>query len=149
HNGQEEDELDRKLQTTELAKIMKESKNPLLFLGYVVTTPHQGNYHILIDEGNVKDIDPTDHDRWCEYIAYRGVKRLGYARVSHGGITDTEIQLGKFQVLDKYDSVNWGTNDTSINESDVPHDSRFPPIFKGAGVRGHRYHVFNEPRYFN
>jgi hypothetical protein len=25
---------------------------------------------------------------------------------------------------------------------------RFPAIFKGQGVRGHRYHVFDEPRYF-
>src|SRR6185312_13733147 len=94
HNGQEEDVLDRELQTKELARIMRESANPFVFLGYVVTKPLKGNYHILMKGGNVNDIDPSDDDRWCEYVAYRGLRRTGYARVSHGGITDTEIQIG-------------------------------------------------------
>ena len=25
---------------------------------------------------------------------------------------------------------------------------RFPMLFRGEGVRGHRYHVFDEPRYY-
>jgi hypothetical protein len=37
---QEEDALDRELQSTELARIMAATPNPVIFLGYVVTTPH-------------------------------------------------------------------------------------------------------------
>jgi hypothetical protein len=89
--GQEEDPEDRRLQTTELSRIMRESPRPFVFLGYVVTKPHEGNYHILIDDANMNDIEPDDHDRWCEYIAFRGVNRVGYARISRGTITDTEV----------------------------------------------------------
>ncbi|KAK9763734.1 Protein cwh43 [Basidiobolus ranarum] len=147
HNGQEEDPVDRKLQTTEIARIMRESPNPFVFLGYVVTKPHMGNYHILMDDGNVNDIDPTDDDRWCEYVAFRGVKRLGYARISHGGITDTEIQSGKFQIVDEAELPK--DIYRRIPESQVPVSQRYPPQFYGEGVRKHRYHVFDEPRYFN
>ncbi|CAB4403883.1 unnamed protein product [Rhizophagus irregularis] len=148
HNGQEEDELDRKLQTTELARIMRESKNPFVFLGYVVTVPGEKIYSMLINDGNVHDIDKTDYDRWCEYIAYRGVKRIGYARVSHGRITDTEIQLGKFQIVENYNPETWKASDNQIQESEVNERLRFPKQFKGEGVRGHKYHVFDEPRYY-
>jgi hypothetical protein len=89
--GQEEDPEDRRLQTTELSRIMRESPRPFVFLGYVVTKPHEGNYHILINDANMNDIEPDDHDRWCEYIAFRGVNRVGYARISRGTITDTEV----------------------------------------------------------
>ena len=87
HNGQEEDLLDRELQTDTLAQIMSNSQNPFIFLGYVVTKPHHDIYNRLSQGGNVRDIEPSDHDRWCEYVMYRGLKRVGYARVSHGGIT--------------------------------------------------------------
>ena len=70
---------------------MRESPRPFVFLGYVVTKPHEGNYHILIDDANMNDIEPGDHDRWCEYIAFRGVNRVAYARISRGTITDTEV----------------------------------------------------------
>ncbi|CAG8441017.1 12755_t:CDS:10 [Acaulospora colombiana] len=133
HNGQEEDVEDRKLQTTELARIMRESQNPFVFLGYVVTKPFEGNYFILMDDGNVNDIDKTDYDRWCEYIAYRGIKKVGYARVSHGRITDTELQVGKFQVLDGYDRSNWKAVDNRIQENEVIPELRFTPIFRGEG----------------
>jgi len=43
----------------------------------------------------MKDIDPTDWDRWCEYILYKKLRRTGYARVSRGTITDTEIQVSR------------------------------------------------------
>jgi hypothetical protein len=70
---------------------MRESPRPFVFLGYVVTKPHEGNYHILMDDSHMNDIEPADHDRWCQYIAFRGVNRVGYARISRGTITDTEV----------------------------------------------------------
>lgn len=32
-----------------------------------------------------------------------------------------------------------------IPEEMVPVGRRFPALFRGEGVRGHRYHVFDEP----
>ncbi|KAK3813176.1 MAG: calcofluor white hypersensitive protein [Benniella sp.] len=160
HNGQEEDLLDRQLQTTELGRIMRESDNPFLFLGYVVTRPGQGNeiYELLMNGGHVHDVEVSDWDRWCQYLAFRGVKRTGYARVSHGGITDTEIQVGKYQLLENH-PTSWDRTQSleafrkqetyaQISEDKVPEGMRFPSMFHGEGVRRHRYHVFNRPYYY-
>ena len=66
----EETPLDRELQATELARLMNESyPNPVIFLGYVVTTPHASRpapYEIMVTDGRVHDIDEDDADRWCE-----------------------------------------------------------------------------------
>ncbi|KAI8342279.1 Frag1/DRAM/Sfk1 family-domain-containing protein [Chlamydoabsidia padenii] len=149
HNGQEEDPVDRELQTTELARIMRTSPNPFVFLGYVVTKPHEYLYNLLFDGGDMNDIDTTDDwDRWCEYVGYRGLRRVGYARISHGKITDTEIQSGKFQVVDDPKQY-WKASYDQVPESSIPPELRYPQMFHGNGVRGHRYHVFNEPRYYN
>ncbi|KAK2779866.1 hypothetical protein FQN52_002346 [Onygenales sp. PD_12] len=144
HSGQEEDPEDRRLQSEYLSKVMGDSPRPLILLSYLVTKPLEGNYNTYVSEANgMKDIDPTDWDRWCEYILYRGIRRTGYARVSRGTITDTEIQVGKFVV-----GQPEGSN-TRISEDHVPAGLRFPALFRGQGVRGHRYHVFDEPRYFD
>ncbi|KAI8387975.1 Frag1/DRAM/Sfk1 family-domain-containing protein [Radiomyces spectabilis] len=147
HNGQEEDPEDRRLQTTELARIMSTSPNPFVFLGYVVTKPQQPLYYLLFDGGDMNDIDPSDWDRWCQYIGYRGLRRVGYARVSHGKITDTEIQTGKFQVVQDPQKF-WKASYERLDESQIDPALRYPSMFRGQGVRGHRYHVFNEPRYY-
>ncbi|KAG0203146.1 hypothetical protein BGX28_004494 [Mortierella sp. GBA30] len=160
HNGQEEDLLDRRLQTTELGRIMRESDNPFLFLGYVVTEPGKGNeiYELLMDGGHVHDVEVSDSDRWCQYLAFRGVKRTGYARVSHGGITDTEIQVGKYQLLEDH-PTSWDRSQSiedfkkeesyaQISEHQVPEGMRFPSMFYGQGVRKHRFHVFDRPLYY-
>lgn len=97
HSGQEEDVEDRRLQSEYLAKLMRESPRPSILLSYLVTKPHEGNYHTFVGEkSGMRDIDPSDGDRWCEYILYKGLKRTGYARVSRGTITDTEIQVRSF-----------------------------------------------------
>ncbi|KAH7048632.1 Frag1/DRAM/Sfk1 family-domain-containing protein [Linnemannia elongata] len=161
HNGQEEDLRDRQLQTTELGRIMSESNNPFLFLGYVVTKPGQGEeiYELLMDGGRMHDIEPKDWDRWCEYLAFRGLKRTGYARISHGGITDTEIQVGKYVVpeetrasgehrripLEEFRKLEAYKQ---IEEEQVPVGLRYPAMFYGEGVRGHRFHVFDRPYYY-
>lgn len=48
--------------------------------------------------------------------------------------------MGKFIVGEPESS------DEIISEDEVPAGYRFPEMFKGEGVRGHAYHVFDEPR---
>ena len=94
HSGQEEDPEDRRQQSEYLAKLMRESPRPAILLSYLVIKPLEGNYNTYVGEkSGMKDIDATDWDRWCEYILYKGIKRMGYARVSRSTITDTEIQV--------------------------------------------------------
>ncbi|EFQ97553.1 calcofluor white hypersensitive protein [Nannizzia gypsea CBS 118893] len=144
HSGQEEDPEDRRLQSEYLSKLMGSSNRPMVLLSYLVTKPLEGNYNTYVSEqSGMKDIDPTDWDRWCEYILYKNIRKVGYARVSRGTITDTELQVGKFAV-----GQPEGKGER-ISEDQVPAGMRFPAMFRGAGVRGHRYHVFDEPRYYN
>ncbi|EDN08954.1 predicted protein [Histoplasma mississippiense (nom. inval.)] len=132
HSGQEEDPEDRRLQSEYLSKLMGDSPRPLILLSYLVTKPLEGNYNTYVSEASrMRDIDPSDWDRWCEYILYKGIKRTGYARV------------GKFLVGQPEDISN-----VRVSEDHVPAGLRFPALFRGQGVRGHRYHVFDEPRYF-
>jgi endonuclease/exonuclease/phosphatase family metal-dependent hydrolase len=94
HSGQEEDPEDRRLQSEYLSKLMGASPRPLILLSYLVTKPKEGNYNTYVsDVSKMKDIDPSDWDRWCEYILYKGLKRTGYARISRSTITDTELQV--------------------------------------------------------
>jgi len=145
HSGQEEDPEDRRLQTEYLSKLMGSvTDRPAILLSYLVTKPKEGNYNTYVGPAvsGMRDIDPSDWDRWCEYILYKGLRRTGYARVSRSTITDTEIQVGKFVVGQPEGS------DDMIPEHQVPDGLRFPALFRGQGVRGHQYHVFDEPRYF-
>jgi len=97
HSGQEEDPEDRRLQSEYLARIMNATPRPAILLSYLVTQPGQGNYNTYVGQkSGMHDIDHTDWDRWCEYILYKDIKRTGYARVSRGTITDTEIQVRCF-----------------------------------------------------
>ncbi|KAF8871772.1 Frag1/DRAM/Sfk1 family-domain-containing protein [Infundibulicybe gibba] len=136
HNGQEEDPLDRELQSTELARIMASTyPRPVFFLGYVVTHPkaqRPAPYEILVTDGKVHDIDQDDNDRWCEYIFYRGLYRTSYARVSRGIITDTEMQIAQF-VLPRH-----GTNVTDDSEG-----ARYMRAFKEEMPRiiGSPWHI--------
>ncbi|KAE9369571.1 calcofluor white hypersensitive protein-like protein [Stipitochalara longipes BDJ] len=148
HSGQEEDPEDRRLQTEYLSNLMGATPRPAILLSYLVTKPLEGNYNTYVsDISGMHDIDPSDWDRWCEYILYKGLKRTGYARVSRSTITDTEIQVGKFKIGEKESEIAEVRN-AMISEDQVPEGMRFPQIFRGVGVRGHQYHVFNEPRYF-
>lgn len=52
-------------------------------------------------------------------------------------------QVGKFVVGEPVPE-----NEVRIPEELVPVGRRFPALFRGEGVRGHRYHVFDEPRYW-
>ena len=155
HSGQEEDPEDRRLQTEYLSKLMGSSNRPSVLLSYLVTRPLEGNYNTYVsDVSGMHDVDPTDWDRWCEYILFKGLRRTGYARVSRSTITDTELQLAKFVVPSTEDEAAalWNAPDEArnrlVHESQVPPGWRFPAMFRGQGVRDHRYHVFDEPRYY-
>ncbi|KAJ6544817.1 Frag1/DRAM/Sfk1 family-domain-containing protein [Mycena vulgaris] len=157
HNGQEEDPLDRELQSIELARIMAASHpRPVLFLGYVVSKPNAPRpapYEILVTDGRVFDIDEDDSDRWCEYIFYRGMYRTSYARMSRGKITDTELQIGQF-VLPAYgtsvvDESKEARYLRSFKE-DLPEHHWFPMEYYEDDARpgshgGVHYHVFGNP----
>lgn len=152
HSGQEQDELDRKLQSEGMAKLMGSTQRPTILLSYLVTDPHEGNYNTYVSEASgMKDIDPTDDERWCEYILYKNLKKLGYARISRGTITDTELQVGKFQVLPDTQIKKLGKNlynTVTLNTADEG-EHLFPGEFFDKGERGHYYHVFDKPRYFS
>lgn len=80
HMGNDRDRLDRKLQSEYLARELRESENPVIFLGYVTSKPGSKEYLELIQSGNVNDIDDTDRKRFCEYIMYRGLKRFVFTK---------------------------------------------------------------------
>lgn len=150
HSGQEEDEKDRFLQSIYLQMLMgSQEVRPMILLSYLVTTPLTGNYNNYSGKySGMHDIDPTDDDRWCEYIMYKKLKRTGYARISRGSITDTELQVGKFVIPAPGEDFDVEYSQKRIPESAVPEDMRFPSMFYGEGVREHAFHVFTEPRYF-
>ncbi|CAJ2509669.1 Uu.00g146950.m01.CDS01 [Anthostomella pinea] len=157
HSGQEEDEEDRRLQAEYLSRLMGASPRPSILLAYLVTKPLQGNYNTYASKlSGMHDVDASDWDRWCEYILYKQLQRVGYARVSRSTITDTELQVAKF-VVPRSDEEkaevavvngNFGKRNRRVNEHEVLEGWRFPGLFKGQGVRGHRYHVWSEPIYY-
>jgi hypothetical protein len=156
HSGQAEDREDRRLQSKYMSELMGSSTRPSILLSYLVTRPLKGNYNTYVSNvSGMHDVDDTDRDRWCEYILFKGLWRTGYARVSRSTITDTELQVAKFVVPESEEaSVSAWTahkrlRDQRAKEDEVPEGLRFPALFRGSGVRGHRYHVFNEPRYYS
>lgn len=156
HSGQEEDPEDRRLQSEYLAKLMGSTPRPAVLLSYLVTKPLEGNYNTYVSEtSGMHDVDPSDWDRWCEYILFKRLKRVGYARVSRSTITDTELQVAKFVIpqsageIQQLEAQSEHDRNRRVEESAVPVGWRFPAMFRGAGVRDHRYHVFDEPRYYN
>jgi hypothetical protein len=109
----------------------------------------------MVEDGNVFDIEQEDKGRWCEYIFYRGVYRTGYARVSRGIITDTEMQIGQFVVPRpgvKSMNEDIGSRYIRANKEDVPQEYRFPEEYHGnkksGGKNGHWYHVWRTVKLF-
>lgn len=150
HMGNDRDVVDRKLQAEFLSNELKNAVNPVVFLGYVTSAPFSRDYKTLTENGNVKDIDSTDKDRWCEYILYRGLRKLGFARISHGGLSDTEVQVGRFLIPDDKSVTDNDklVTDPELVEDDVRFSSKFGKFSRGHNwVQEHRYHM-STPKYF-
>ena len=80
---------------------------------------------LKLTDFSIQDIDETDSDRWCEYIMYRGLVRLGYVRISHGGLSDTEVQMAKFRIPPAGEKHQ--DNDIlTTSPKDVAENIRFP-----------------------
>ncbi|PWN42281.1 hypothetical protein IE81DRAFT_323604 [Ceraceosorus guamensis] len=153
HNGQEEDPLDRELQTTELARILREAyPHPAIFLGYVVTKPHADRpapYKILFEDGKILDVHPGDGERWCQYLGFRGLDRIGYVRVSRYTVTDTELQVIKLRVPEVGQVIDPDTDSRSRITSDdaLPKEWRFPHKFIDPPAMVYNKHKYS-PFYF-
>lgn len=155
HNGQEEDPLDRELQTTELARLLKSTGNtPTVFLGYLVThmDPPPNPYGILFsNETGLIDIETLDKWRWCEYLGFRNLWRVAFSRLEHSDVTDTELQVGRYILplpdkpvdYESHQQLYW-----HIGENEVPEVWRMPSMFRNEGVRGHRYRIWDGPLYY-
>lgn len=73
------------------------------------------------------DESSSDTRRWCEYIAFRGLWRIGFARLHESDITDTELQVGKFLLAKPNQDVVYETNEEMywhIGEADVCNHQR-------------------------
>lgn len=71
--------------------------------------------------------DSEDRWRWCEYIAFRGLWRIGFARLHESDISDTELQVGKFMLPKPGQKVLYETNEElywHIGEDDVSVNER-------------------------
>ena len=150
HMGNDRDNLDRRLQAEKLSQLCRESTHPVVFLGYVTSQPGSRDYRQLTVKGNMKDIDDTDRDRWCEYIMYRDLIKLGYARVSHAGLSDTELQMARWKIpTDKSEPDNMKiSTDNDHVLTHVKFNSKFGGKFVGHySGKQHHFHM-STPKYF-
>ncbi|XP_072170966.1 PGAP2-interacting protein-like [Diadema setosum] len=150
HMGNDDDDLDRKEQTTYIANITRKSKNPVVFMGYVTSKPESRDYKKLTTFGKLKDIDSTDQDRFCEYIMYRGLRRLGFARITHGGLSDTEVQVAKFEIPDskKFEDNDMVVTSKSAVDRSVQFSDKFGEFKKGHGSSDYHHYHMSTPKYF-
>ncbi|OQV12525.1 PGAP2-interacting protein [Hypsibius exemplaris] len=151
HMGNDRDAIDRDVQTKYLSTLSAASANPVIFLGYVTSVPGSRDYQHFTSKGGLTDIDPTDKSRFCEYILYKNLIREGYARISHGGLSDTELQLARFSIPVNLNSYR--DNDVvGVDAAQVDRWKRFPDDF-GSHTAGHYYpwthhYHMSTPKYF-
>jgi hypothetical protein len=78
--NQEETPLDRELQATELARIMSASyPDPLIFLGYVVTSPHAERRECFRAFGDNREVPVIMYSPLCT-VPSRALRYYGQGR---------------------------------------------------------------------
>ncbi len=84
------------------------------------------------------DVEIEDRKRWCQYIAFRNMWRVAYARVTYSTITDTELQVARWVLPEPGRPVDYRTNEELYHhwwEDKVSEDWRFTQKFRGNGTR--------------
>eukprot|EP00123_Amoebidium_parasiticum_P018569 comp24242_c0_seq1/m.44843 comp24242_c0_seq1/g.44843 ORF comp24242_c0_seq1/g.44843 comp24242_c0_seq1/m.44843 type:complete len:714 (-) comp24242_c0_seq1:197-2338(-) len=109
HFSTEEFPEDLRLQTSKLSALAQTRNTmPMSVLCYITSAPdsatwkradHRENYHTLVTKGTLQDPDPSDHDRWCQYIFYKNTKVMRYYHVDTGYMSDTEAQLADISTV--------------------------------------------------
>lgn len=62
---------------------------------------------------------------WFIFIIYT-VHRLGYARITHGGLSDTELQMARFEIPDDPDNFKDNSRVTYDTENNlIPEEVKF------------------------
>jgi len=109
HFGVWETPLDRKLQAIAIAEMIENEKKDkdVIFMGYITAPPYtHENYQKVLSTGLIDSLPQGSDlarrwyatDRWCQYILYKGVEIVDFARKSVGHISDTEWQKGIFRL---------------------------------------------------
>jgi hypothetical protein len=107
HFSTEEFPEDLDMQSSELAKIAAAKTMPTIVLCYITSAPTSDkrkpphmkqNYEKLIKVGGLKDPDPEDFDRWCQYIFYKNIQCLNFYHVNTFFLSDTEALAADFSL---------------------------------------------------
>lgn len=109
HFSTEEFPEDLKLQTAALsARTAPKVDLPLVVMCYITSAPSsttwkkpedRANYGTLVSKGTLRDPDPNDFDRWCQYIFYKNTMVDKYYHVDTGYMSDTEAQLADVRTV--------------------------------------------------
>ncbi|KNC86521.1 hypothetical protein SARC_01349 [Sphaeroforma arctica JP610] len=131
HFSTEEFPEDLKLQTNAVSQ-MTQDKNeiPLTVLCYITSAPmsalwypwsERENYNTLVTKGTLKDPDPNDFDRWCQYIFYKNTRVKSFAHVDTGYMSDTEALVADIEFR--------RANSTAAQPEDSSVDAKFYKYF--------------------
>eukprot|EP00124_Ichthyophonus_hoferi_P000176 Ihof_evm13s6 gene=Ihof_evmTU13s6 len=103
HFSTEEFPDDLRQQTKAMSQLTSSKMDtPLGVLCYITSAPtsadwmrwdQKENYQTLVSTGTLQDPDPSDFDRWCQYIFYKNTQVYKYYHVDTGYMSDTEAQL--------------------------------------------------------
>ena len=58
------------------------------------------------------------------FVTFLVSHRIGYARITHGGLSDTEVQVGRFEIPENPNNYEDNVR-TTTDPEDVPEHVRF------------------------
>jgi hypothetical protein len=99
HFGNTEDTLDLKLQSEEMARRVKQSQEPVIYLSYITSAMDGVPYTNLMNAG-LEDPVLLDVHRYCEYVLYKGLEPISYLDHKSEPVTDTEAEMIQFLLKD-------------------------------------------------